>query len=141
MAAFIFPSTLTSLLVPAAEKHPHSLMLPPPCFTVGMVMSSDSFPPDITLDIQAEELNLRFIRPENFISHGLRVFQVPFGKLQAGCHVCFTPAMLELCQSDHQVLSHPPDHMHCQHALFQMMTNQLNLPQEDCNHVVEISEG
>jgi hypothetical protein len=22
---------------PAAEKHPHSMMLPPPCFTVGMV--------------------------------------------------------------------------------------------------------
>ena len=24
-------------LVPAAEKHPHSMMLPPPYFTVGMV--------------------------------------------------------------------------------------------------------
>ena len=24
--------------VPAAEKHPHSIMLPPPCFTVGMVV-------------------------------------------------------------------------------------------------------
>ena len=34
---FIFPSILTSLPVPAAEKHPHSMMLPPPCFTVGMV--------------------------------------------------------------------------------------------------------
>ncbi len=38
IAAFIFPSILTSLPVPAAEKHPHSMMLPPPCFTVGMVL-------------------------------------------------------------------------------------------------------
>ena len=30
--------TLTSPPVPAAEKQPHSMMLPPPCFTVGMVL-------------------------------------------------------------------------------------------------------
>ena len=36
-APFIFPAILTSHPVPAAEKHPHSMMLPPPCFTVGMV--------------------------------------------------------------------------------------------------------
>jgi len=29
IAAFIFPLILTSLPVPAAEKHPHSMMLPP----------------------------------------------------------------------------------------------------------------
>jgi hypothetical protein len=34
---FIFASILTSLPVPAAEKHPHSMMLPPPCTTEGMV--------------------------------------------------------------------------------------------------------
>ena len=39
IAAFIFPSILTSLPVPATEKHPHSMMLPPPCFTVGMVLA------------------------------------------------------------------------------------------------------
>ena len=38
-APFIFPSILTSLPVPASEKHPHSMMLPPPCFTVEMVSS------------------------------------------------------------------------------------------------------
>ena len=38
-ALFIFPSILTSLPVPAAEKHPHSMMLPPPFFTVGMVLA------------------------------------------------------------------------------------------------------
>ena len=36
-APFIFTLILTSLPVPTAEKHPHSMMLPPPCFTVGMV--------------------------------------------------------------------------------------------------------
>ena len=34
-ASFIL--ILTSLSVPAAERHPHSMMLPPPCFTVGLV--------------------------------------------------------------------------------------------------------
>ena len=32
----IFPSILTSL-PSAAEKHPHSMMLPQPCFNIGMV--------------------------------------------------------------------------------------------------------
>ena len=32
------------------------------------------FPPDVTLGIQAKEFNLGFIRPENLVSHGLRVF-------------------------------------------------------------------
>ena len=39
LAPSIFPSTLTSFPVPAEEKHPHHMMLPPPCFTVGMVCS------------------------------------------------------------------------------------------------------
>ncbi len=38
LAAFIFPSIATRRPVPAAEKHPHSMMLPPPCFTVGTVL-------------------------------------------------------------------------------------------------------
>ncbi len=38
LAAFIFPSIATGRPVPAAEKHPHSMMLPPPCFTVGTVL-------------------------------------------------------------------------------------------------------
>ena len=31
------------------------------------------FPPDVTLGIQAKEFNLGFIRPQNLVSHGLRV--------------------------------------------------------------------
>ena len=34
-AAFILPSTFTRLPAPAAKEHPHSMMLPPPCFTMG----------------------------------------------------------------------------------------------------------
>ena len=41
-ATFIFPLILASLSVPPAEKHPHSMMLPPPFFTVGMVPGSSS---------------------------------------------------------------------------------------------------
>ncbi|MED6250345.1 hypothetical protein ATANTOWER_030338 [Ataeniobius toweri] len=36
IAAFIFPSILTSLSVPPAENHPHSMMPPPSCFTIGI---------------------------------------------------------------------------------------------------------
>lgn len=39
-ALFSFSSTLASHPIPAAEKHPHSMILQPPCFTVGMVLGS-----------------------------------------------------------------------------------------------------
>ena len=55
---------------------------------IGQVMTSAWFLPDVTLGIQAKEFNLGFIRPENFVSHGLRV-EVPFGKLQAGCRAFY----------------------------------------------------
>ena len=96
IAAFIFPSILTSLPVPAAEKHPHSMMLPPPCFTVGVYWPGDeqclvSFKHQTwhsgqrvqTLSHQNRELFL--------IVWGL---QVHFGKLQTGCHVPFTKEWL-----------------------------------------------
>ena len=47
---------------------------------IDQVMSGTWFPPDMMLGIQAKEFNLCFIRPENFVSHGLRVLQVPFGR-------------------------------------------------------------
>jgi hypothetical protein len=37
LCSVLFSLLQTSLQVPAAEKHPHSMMLSPPCFTVGMV--------------------------------------------------------------------------------------------------------
>ena len=38
LAPFIGPSILTNLPVPATEKHPHNMLLTPPCFTVRMVL-------------------------------------------------------------------------------------------------------
>ena len=35
------------------------------------------FPPDVKFGIQAKEFNLGVIRPENLVSHGLRVFRCP----------------------------------------------------------------
>src|SRR4029434_7221153 len=40
---------------------------------IGQVMSDAWFPLDMTLGIQAKEFNLCFIRPDNLVSHGLRV--------------------------------------------------------------------
>ncbi|MEQ2168905.1 hypothetical protein GOODEAATRI_019478 [Goodea atripinnis] len=37
LAPSIFSSTLTTFPVPAEEKHPQSMMLPPPYLTVGMM--------------------------------------------------------------------------------------------------------
>ncbi len=42
---FILPLTQTRWPVPELEKQPHSMMLPPPCFTVGMVFRGlNAFP-------------------------------------------------------------------------------------------------
>jgi hypothetical protein len=61
-ASFIIPMILISLPFPAAERHPHSMMQPPPR------------PPDVTLGIQAKEFDLGFIRPENLVSEGLNTY-------------------------------------------------------------------
>ena len=98
--------------------------------SIGQVMSGAWFPPDMTLRIEAKQFNLGFIRPENLVSHSLRV--------QAGFPVSVTEERLlsgfsaikprsveccsdgcaigsffhlhtgspELIQSDHRVLGH-----------------------------------
>ena len=55
-ALFIFPSILTSLRVTSTEKHPHNMMLPPPCFTVGMVKGFLQ----VTLGIQDKDVQCWF---------------------------------------------------------------------------------
>ena len=52
------------------------------------------FPPDVTLGIHAKEFNLGFISPENLVLSWSESPLVPFGKLQAGCHVPFTEEWL-----------------------------------------------
>ena len=91
MLWIIFPSILSSFPVPAAKKtsSQHDAATP-------MLHHRDGarFSPDVTVAIQTKEFILGFIRPENLVSHGLRDVYVPFGKLQAGCHVPFTEEWL-----------------------------------------------
>ena len=63
-----------------------------------MVMSCVRFPPDVALCIQSKEFNIRLIRPQNLLPHALKVFHVPFYKLQACCHV---PISQEWLSSGH----------------------------------------
>ena len=65
-APFSFPSALTSPPVPVAEQHPY-------WGDNGQVMSGAWFPPDNTLRIEARQFKLGFIRPDNLVSHSLRV--------------------------------------------------------------------
>ena len=59
-APFIFALILTGLPVPNIMLHRRD---------------GARLPPDVMLCIQAKEFNLGFIRPENLVSHGLRVFR------------------------------------------------------------------
>ena len=63
-ASFIFASILTSFPVPAPEKIPA---------TMRHCRHGARIPPDVMIGIQAKKLNLGFIRPENLVSHGLRL--------------------------------------------------------------------
>ncbi len=106
LAAFIFPSIATSRPVPAAEKHPHSMMLPTTmlhCWDcIGQVMSSAWFSPHIPLRIKAKKFYLGLIRPENLICHHLGVLQVFFHvscteeRLPSG-HSAIKPRLVEGC--------------------------------------------
>lgn len=53
-------------LYPWKNPHPHSLMLPPPCFTIRMVMSGAWFLPDKLLKSEGK---LGSIRPDDLVSH------------------------------------------------------------------------
>jgi len=75
LALLSFPSTLTSHPVPVAEKHPHSMMLPPH-LTIGMELCRWWAVPGF---LQTWHLELRFIRQDIIGSHSpLGVFlQIP----------------------------------------------------------------
>ncbi len=63
---FIIPSTLTKAPVPAEEKQPQSMMLPPPCFTVVWCSLSDvqcCFCVKHTFWNYGQKFYLGFIRP------------------------------------------------------------------------------
>ena len=71
-APFIFRSILTILPVPAVKKTSpqHDAAT-----TMLHCRNGARFPPDVMLGIQAKEFKLGFIRPENLVLHGLRVFR------------------------------------------------------------------
>ena len=52
------------------------------------------FPPDVTLGIQAKEFNLGFIRPENLVSHGLRVLKFILANSKRAVMCIFTEEWL-----------------------------------------------
>lgn len=54
----IFPSALSSFPFPAGEKCAHSMMLPPPCFTAGIVFSNQCL-----FCIKAQRFNFGLIWP------------------------------------------------------------------------------
>ncbi len=87
--------------VPAAEKHPHSMMLPPPCFTVGTVLDRWWAVPGFlhTYRLELRPKSSSLIRPENLICHHLGVLRVFFSKLHAGFHVSCTEERLPSCHS------------------------------------------
>ncbi len=98
LAAFIFPSIATSRPVPAAENHPHSMMLPPPCFTVGTVLDRWWAVPGFLHTYRLE------LRPKSsiLVSSDQRIlfvtilesFRCFFSKLHAGFHVSCTEERL-----------------------------------------------
>ena len=61
------PSILGSAPVPPAAKHPHNMMLPSPCFTVGMVFFSLQASLFISKhnNIHYSQTNLFLFRPED----------------------------------------------------------------------------
>ena len=122
---FIFPSILTSLTVPAAEKHPHSVMLPPPCFTVGMVPGSLhmwrlAFRPRSSILVSSDQGILFLMVWESFkclLANSKLAVHVPFTEewllpdLKCCSNGCPSGRFshlhrwtLEPCQSEHRVL-------------------------------------
>jgi hypothetical protein len=65
------------------------MMLPPLCFTIGMVLYGWWDVPGF-LCIQAKELHFCLIRPQKHLSYALKVFHMPFCKSQGCCHVSFS---------------------------------------------------
>uniref|UniRef100_A0A4W5RA42 Glypican 5c n=1 Tax=Hucho hucho TaxID=62062 RepID=A0A4W5RA42_9TELE len=59
------------------------------------------FPPDVKLGIQAKEFNLGFFRPDNLVSHGLRVFRCLLANSKRAV-MCLLLKNVELLVCKHQ---------------------------------------
>ncbi len=78
------------LSCPCSWKTPHSMMLPPPCFTVGTVLDRWWAVPGFLHTYRLE------LRPKSsiLVSSDQRILQVFFSKLHAGFHVSCTEERL-----------------------------------------------
>ncbi len=74
---------------PQAEKHPHNMMLPPPCSTVGMVLRGLNTSGDHFGGIVTKQFKSGLIQPDDFPPVVLRVIQVVMGELEALLEVSF----------------------------------------------------
>lgn len=90
---YSFPSTLTSLPVLAAEIHHHSMMLPPPCFAVGIVSGRWLVMPGFfqrkTLELKPNSLILILLKQKVLFLTVRESFRC-FFELQMGFHVFCT---------------------------------------------------
>lgn len=73
LRTLLYSYFLSNLPVFAVTKHPHSMILQPPCFSVGIVLVwwwlMPGFPPKMTLDIHTKEFNLSKSCPIHWIYH------------------------------------------------------------------------
>ncbi len=81
MLESMFPSMIRSSPVPAALMQPQTMMLPPPCLTVGKTQCSSNFTrasPHMLDTIWVKQVYLRLIRPQDIVpvihAHGQGVF-------------------------------------------------------------------
>ena len=86
IAAFIFPSILVFqfLLLKNIPEHDAATTMLLCRDGISLVMSGAWFSPNVMPGIHSKEFNFSLIRPENLVSYGQRILQMPFGKLQAG---------------------------------------------------------
>ena len=77
---FILPSIVWSLPVPYAEKQPHTMMFPPPNFTVGMMYSAIC-PPNMVCIMASKEFKFALIWPDYILPVFHRLVQMSCCKL------------------------------------------------------------
>lgn len=89
---------LISLPVPAVKKHPHSMKLPPPCFTVGVALI-DWCPALGSVFVSSHHPSGAFWQTAGRLSCATQAWLVE----------CRRNACPEQCSSDHLVFGHLPD--------------------------------
>lgn len=78
-------SCLTSFPVVADKMHPQNMMLPPPCFTEGLLFSR--FLLNVMPCVEVKKFDFGLLRPENLFPHVCSVSSMHFVKFQTGFHM------------------------------------------------------